>query len=75
MNKIEEGFVQGGKEYIEACQASKKIVAVSGFRIAQEQREIYDSSIKENGLAFTQQYVAKPMASEHQRSLIKWTVK
>ncbi len=54
---------------IDACDARKRMVAVSGFRTEEEQKEIYVDSIAENGLAFTRQYVAKPMASEHQSGL------
>lgn len=54
---------------IDACNARKKMVAVSGFRTEEEQKEIYADSIAENGIAFTRQYVARPMASEHQSGL------
>lgn len=51
---------------IDAIDGRKKMVAVSGFRSEEEQRDIYDKSIFENGLEFTKKYVAKPMESEHQ---------
>ena len=46
-----------------------EIVAVSCFRTKREQEEIYNRSIKENGLEFTKKYVAKPDESEHQSGL------
>lgn len=45
------------------------IVPVSGWRSCQEQQAIWDQSIIENGLAFTQKYVALPGHSEHQTGL------
>jgi len=46
-----------------------KILAVSGWRSEREQQRIWDDSIKENGAAFTQKYVAVPGHSEHQTGL------
>lgn len=43
-----------------------QISAVSGWRSKREQQEIYDQSLRENGAAFTAQFVAKPDHSEHQ---------
>ena len=45
------------------------IVPVSGWRSMQEQKEIYDDSIVQSGLDFTQKYVAYPGHSEHQTGL------
>jgi len=42
------------------------IVAVSGYRPKQEQIDIFNDSLKENGEKFTYQYVALPGHSEHQ---------
>lgn len=47
----------------------KEILPVSCFRSRQEQEILYNSSIVENGLEFTQKYVAKPDESEHQSGL------
>ena len=47
----------------------QNIFAVSGWRSFQEQKKIYDQSLKDNGLAFTQKYVATPGHSEHQTGL------
>jgi D-alanyl-D-alanine dipeptidase/carboxypeptidase len=46
-----------------------RIVPVSGFRSKKEQSDLYDSSITENGIEFTQKFVAKPDESEHQSGL------
>ena len=45
------------------------IVPVSGYRPAQEQAEIYENSLAQNGEDFTQKYVARPSCSEHQTGL------
>lgn len=54
---------------LKAIQSNEKIVPVSGYRSLFEQTEIYISSIEENGLDFTKQYVAYPNTSEHQTGL------
>ncbi|MHC1749977.1 MAG: D-alanyl-D-alanine carboxypeptidase family protein [Cellulosilyticaceae bacterium] len=54
---------------IDVIKGRKKLVAVSGFRSEDEQKEIYTASILENGRAFTQKYVARPRESEHQTGL------
>lgn len=46
-----------------------QISAVSGWRSKREQRDIYEESLRENGAAFTQQFVARPDHSEHQTGL------
>lgn len=48
---------------------NSQIVPVSGFRSKEEQEKIYDDSLKKNGEAFTQSYVASPGCSEHQTGL------
>lgn len=45
------------------------IAPVSGWRSNDEQQQIWDDSLAENGLAFTQTYVAVPGHSEHQTGL------
>lgn len=49
--------------------AFDKIIPVSGFRSRKEQQEIWDNSIRKNGLLFTRQYVAIPGCSEHETGL------
>lgn len=45
------------------------IVPVSGWRPQREQQDIWDDTLRENGLAFTRKYVAVPGHSEHQTGL------
>lgn len=45
------------------------IVPVSGYRTLEEQTNIYDTSLKDNGEEFTRKYVALPNHSEHQTGL------
>ncbi|SDK09818.1 D-alanyl-D-alanine carboxypeptidase family protein [Natronincola ferrireducens] len=45
------------------------ILPVSGFRSHQEQLQLYETSIRDNGIEFTQKFVAKPGASEHQSGM------
>lgn len=54
---------------LEAVGGVGQIVPVSGYRPESEQRQIYADSLRENGRAFTEQYVAKPNCSEHQTGL------
>ena len=46
-----------------------EIVAVSGYRSKEEQRKLYEESLRENGEEFTRQYVALPGCSEHETGL------
>lgn len=48
---------------------SGKIAAVSGYRPHQEQVDIFEQSLQENGEEFTRKYVALPGCSEHQTGL------
>ena len=54
---------------MEELDAWGQIEIVSGWRSQQEQEQIYADSLAENGLAFTEQYVALPGHSEHQTGL------
>jgi D-alanyl-D-alanine dipeptidase/carboxypeptidase len=47
----------------------KSIVLVSGWRSFGEQQNIWDDTLVESGLEFTQKYVAVPGHSEHQTGL------
>lgn len=49
--------------------AAGEIVPVSGWRSVEEQQEIWDGSMRENGEEFTRKYVALPGCSEHQTGL------
>ena len=46
-----------------------QIAVVSGWRSVQEQKVIYNQSLKDNGKAFTEKFVALPGHSEHQTGL------
>ncbi len=54
---------------LDSIGAAGRIAAVSGWRAHDEQRALYDDSVRENGLAFTQTYVALPGCSEHESGL------
>lgn len=56
-------------EALSAVGAEGRIVPVSGFRSIEEQKEIYFSSLKENGAEYTESFVALPRASEHHSGL------
>lgn len=49
--------------------AGEEIVPVSGYRTEEEQINIFESSLKENGEEYTRKFVALPNASEHQTGL------
>lgn len=49
--------------------AGDSIVPVSGYRSSEEQTEIYNDSLQDNGKEFTEKYVALPNHSEHQTGL------
>ncbi len=57
------------QKLISALGAHDMIVPVSGYRSAEEQRDIFESSMRENGAEFTNAYVAPVNASEHQTGL------
>lgn len=48
---------------------NEDIIPVSGYRSLEEQQSIYETSLIENGEAFTHKYVALPNHSEHQTGL------
>ncbi len=54
---------------LKAAGADGELELVSGWRSYKEQEEIYAGSLKDNGLDFTQKYVALPGCSEHQTGL------
>jgi len=54
---------------LKKISAGAKIVPVSGYRSSEEQTEIYENSLKENGREFTKKFVALPDRSEHQTGL------
>lgn len=60
----------GPEEQDRVClDANVMLAPVSGWRSQREQQEIYESSLRQNGRAFTEQFVALPGHSEHQTGL------
>jgi len=51
---------------LDDLQLIDEIQLVSGYRTYDEQKEIYETSLKTNGQTFTSQYVALTQCSEHQ---------
>jgi D-alanyl-D-alanine dipeptidase/carboxypeptidase len=49
--------------------AEQQIIAVSGWRSQQEQIQIFEDSLAQNGREFTEKFVALPNCSEHQTGL------
>ena len=45
------------------------LVAISGFRSYERQKEIYESSVRDKGVEHTKKYIAYPGTSEHQTGL------
>lgn len=66
---MEKTSLQHFISLLEACQGMDDIVAVSGYRTKEEQVLIYETSLIENGAAYTACYVALPDQSEHQTGL------
>lgn len=54
---------------LRAIGAGGEIVPVSGYRSAQEQTDIYQTSLAQSGEVFTRRFVALPYHSEHQTGL------
>ncbi len=54
---------------LEKIRAVGSIVPVSGYRSLEEQTDIYNTSLTDNGEVFTHKYVALPNHSEHQTGL------
>lgn len=48
---------------------NNELIIVSGYRSKEEQKKIWDNSIKVNGHIYTKKYVAEPGCSEHQTGL------
>lgn len=56
-------------EILNKINSKDKIIPVSGFRTKSEQKNLYKSSVIDNGIDFTEKYVAKPNESEHQSGM------
>ena len=63
---LERRAAQALDSLMAAIGGWKEIVPVSGWRALEEQQAIWEDSLAENGLPFTQTYVAYPGHSEHQ---------
>lgn len=50
-------------------QVESQIKIISGYRCFNEQKELYETSLKENGWEYTKKYVAYPRCSEHETGL------
>lgn len=61
------------KELTKMFEDSKKqgldLSLVSGYRSSSYQSDLYKNSIRKNGKAYTEKYIAKPNQSEHQTGL------
>ncbi|KYH30442.1 D-alanyl-D-alanine carboxypeptidase [Clostridium tepidiprofundi DSM 19306] len=57
------------KELIHKLNCAKEIVPVSGLRSVQEQIEIYEDCLREEGVGYTTNFVAMPGHSEHHTGL------
>lgn len=57
------------KGNVNVLEKEPLIVGVSGYRTREEQVQIFEDSLKENGREFTERYVAFPGHSEHQTGL------
>lgn len=56
-------------ECVRLVGGRETIVPVSGWRSAQEQKKIWDDTMRKEGARFTESYVAHPGCSEHQTGL------
>ena len=56
-------------QILNSLDCNNGILPVSGFRTREEQKQIYSSSLIDNGKEFTEKYVALPDRSEHQTGL------
>ncbi len=54
---------------MERIDGWRAIVPVSGWRSGKEQKQIWEESLRENGMEFTRTYVALPGHSEHESGL------
>ncbi len=66
---LEREAAEALSRIMEELDGWRDIVPVSGWRSREEQQAIYDASLRDNGRAFTEQFVALPGHSEHQTGL------
>lgn len=66
---MEETAARALRALLRELGAEGQIVPVSGYRTMEEQTQIYEDSLRENGGEFTKKFVALPGCSEHQTGL------
>ncbi len=66
---MEREAVQALFGLMEQLDGWRQIVPVSGWRSLEEQKAIYEQSLRDHGQEFTEQFVALPGHSEHQTGL------
>lgn len=66
---LEHEAAQALAHFMKQLDGWRFIVPVSGWRSIEEQRMIYEESLRDNGPVFTEQFVARPGHSEHQTGL------
>lgn len=57
------------KRLIRHLKFEEKIIVLDGYRTQGEQEALWDFSLEENGLRYTEEFVAYPGCSEHQTGL------
>lgn len=67
--RLEKTCLEQLTALLEACDGKQDILIVSGYRSHEEQTELYETTLREHGAAFTSSYVARPGSSEHQTGL------
>lgn len=54
---------------IETLKIENDVIVTDGYRTKKNQQDLWDETIKERGITFTNKYVAKPGCSEHELGL------
>lgn len=66
---VKKNVAEALQQVFQKIGCEECIVPVSGYRSVEEQTQIYETSLGENGEEFTRQFVALPYHSEHQTGL------
>lgn len=67
--QLEKSSLQHLSALMKESAADGEIIVVSGYRSVEEQQQIYEQSLLDNGADFTARFVARPHESEHQTGL------
>lgn len=67
--KLERIVNEHLQQALKEINANNEIVPVSGYRTLEEQTEIYNQCLIDNGEEFTKKFVALPNTSEHQTGM------